>query len=130
VDSVNKRNPGKKKLEIYGCIHGEYGILDILDNGSGIPPEDIPHLFDPHFSGKKSSGLGLYLVKMLVQKNKGNIEYIPGYSLEEYPFHNPGDKGEKHVYKDITDPGERDTDTGKELHPGACFRLIFPLSTN
>jgi signal transduction histidine kinase len=121
VDSVNKRDPKKKRVEVHGSIHTEHWILDILDNGSGIPSQDIPHLFDPHFSGKKSSGLGLYLVKMLVQKNKGNIEYIPHYPRQGYSSYNPGND-------DVPGAEERDSARRELFEPGACFRLIFPVS--
>lgn len=47
-------------------------VLSLLDNGPGIPPEDLPRVFDKGFTGAngrllstRSTGLGLYLCKKL-----------------------------------------------------------------
>ncbi len=48
--------------------------LIILDNGIGIPPEDLPKVFNKSFTGSngrngaKSSGMGLFIVKNLCDK--------------------------------------------------------------
>jgi len=50
--------------------------LEIVDNGSGISPEDIPHIFEPFFSSKQKAsgiGLGLSIVHGIVQSHKGTI---------------------------------------------------------
>jgi two-component system NtrC family sensor kinase len=56
----------------------KYGIkFEIKDNGVGIDPEDIPHIFEPFFSAKgKASGigLGLAIVHGIVQSHNGKIE--------------------------------------------------------
>jgi len=56
----------------------EYNIkLEISDNGSGIDPADIQHIFEPFFStkGKASGiGLGLAIVHGIVQSHNGKIE--------------------------------------------------------
>lgn len=51
--------------------------LDIYDNGVGIAPEDISHIFEPFFSAKQNTsgiGLGLAIVHGIVQSHKGKIE--------------------------------------------------------
>ncbi len=51
--------------------------LDITDNGTGIAPEDISHIFEPFFSAKQKAsgiGLGLAIVHGIVQNHKGKIE--------------------------------------------------------
>lgn len=50
--------------------------LDISDNGIGIDPQDIPHIFEPFFSAKqkvKGVGLGLAIVHGIVQNHQGKI---------------------------------------------------------
>jgi two-component system NtrC family sensor kinase len=52
-------------------------ILEIRDNGVGIAPEDIPHIFEPFFSAKEKArgiGLGLAIVHGIVQSHNGKIE--------------------------------------------------------
>jgi two-component system NtrC family sensor kinase len=51
--------------------------LEITDNGVGISPEDIPHVFEPFFSAKQKAsgiGLGLAIVHGIVQNHKGKID--------------------------------------------------------
>ncbi|NQV01155.1 MAG: hypothetical protein HQ542_00785, partial [Bacteroidia bacterium] len=57
--------------------------LGITDSGSGISPEDIPHVFEPFFSTKQNArgiGLGLAIVHGIVQSHKGKVEVksVPG----------------------------------------------------
>ena len=54
-------------------------ILTIKDQGCGIEKEDIPYIFDKFFQSDKShkshgNGLGLTLVKEIVELSKGTIE--------------------------------------------------------
>ena len=51
--------------------------LEIRDNGVGIDPGDIKHIFEPFFSAKEKVngiGLGLAIVHGIVQSHKGKIE--------------------------------------------------------
>ncbi len=51
--------------------------FEISDNGSGIAPEDIPHIFEPFFSTKQNVsgiGLGLAIVHGIIQNHKGKIQ--------------------------------------------------------
>ncbi|WP_372933852.1 HAMP domain-containing sensor histidine kinase [Mariniphaga sediminis] len=55
----------------------EYIKLDIVDNGVGISPEDIPHIFQPFFSAKQKAsgiGLGLAIVHGIVQSHQGRVD--------------------------------------------------------
>lgn len=65
-------------------IEGEI-IIQILDNGGGIPNEIINKIFEPDFSTKneKGKGLGLYFAKSLIEVHlhgKLNIENNDGYT--------------------------------------------------
>ncbi len=53
----------------------------ISDDGSGIDPEDLPHIFDRFYRGQKSkqqigtgTGLGLAIVKGIVELHNGHID--------------------------------------------------------
>jgi signal transduction histidine kinase len=52
-------------------------ILEVKDNGSGVPPELGNTIFDYSVSEHRSGGLGLYLSRILVERNGGNLEYVP-----------------------------------------------------
>ncbi len=51
-------------------------FIDIKDTGSGIPEDKIKELFNPFFTTKepgKGTGLGLFIVRQVVEKNGGRI---------------------------------------------------------
>jgi signal transduction histidine kinase len=48
--------------------------LVVSDTGAGIPPGDLPHVFDDFYSTKaEGSGLGLSIVRRLVADFQGTI---------------------------------------------------------
>jgi signal transduction histidine kinase/ActR/RegA family two-component response regulator len=54
---------------------GRYVQLTVTDTGEGIAPENLPRIFEPYFSTRKSgSGLGLATVYSIVKKHGGCIE--------------------------------------------------------
>jgi two-component system NtrC family sensor kinase len=67
--------------EIYIAIRsqGEQLILQVTDQGPGIPPADQPHIFDKFYRGTnvdsrvEGSGLGLAIVKNIVENHQGRI---------------------------------------------------------
>ncbi|HEX6890758.1 MAG TPA: HAMP domain-containing sensor histidine kinase [Chryseolinea sp.] len=63
------------KIEALSVDHGIR--LTIQDNGIGIEPEILPHVYDMFFRGNersKGNGLGLYIVKRAVNKLNGTID--------------------------------------------------------
>jgi signal transduction histidine kinase len=55
-----------------GCV-----VVEIGDNGPGIPEEVQPHIFEPFFTTKgvgEGTGLGLDTVQRIVKKHRGNIQ--------------------------------------------------------
>ncbi len=58
-------------------------LISITDSGKGIPPEIVPKIFEPFFTTKpagEGSGLGLDIVKKIIEKHEGTIEVesVPG----------------------------------------------------
>lgn len=46
----------------------------VSDTGAGIPPESIPHIFDPFWTSKtRGTGLGLALCRKVVQEHDGSL---------------------------------------------------------
>ena len=69
------------KNKVYNYLDKNYknSVLIIEDNGKGIKKENIQHIFEKYSSNnsrtnKIISGLGLYIVKNLVEQNGGNIK--------------------------------------------------------
>ncbi|MFD0024582.1 sensor histidine kinase [Streptomyces sp. NPDC058382] len=62
---------------------GEAVLVDVADSGSGIPPEDLDHVFDRFWRGEKSrsrrtggSGLGLAIVRKLTEAHGGTVSAV------------------------------------------------------
>ncbi len=52
-----------------------YAIIEIMDTGCGISPNDIDKIFEPFFSTKpKGTGLGLAVSYRIVRNHRGNIK--------------------------------------------------------
>jgi signal transduction histidine kinase len=53
--------------------------ITFSDTGKGVPPEILPHIFEPFISGKSNGmGLGLAICKRLIDLNGGSIEAANG----------------------------------------------------
>ncbi len=50
--------------------------IDVIDAGAGVPPSELPKLFEPFFTTMEDgSGMGLYLCKELCEINNADINY-------------------------------------------------------
>ena len=79
------REGGVTKLSFYDME--SYLLLEVSDNGIGIQPEHLPHVFDRFFRADKSrsrdaggTGLGLAIVKHIMEAHKQtiNVRSNPG----------------------------------------------------
>jgi len=55
---------------------GRYTQITVRDDGAGIPPRDLPHIFEPFYTTKplgQGTGLGLATVYGIVKQNKGFV---------------------------------------------------------
>jgi PAS domain S-box-containing protein len=71
--------PEGGKLTISGGLDDGEGMvwLTVADNGQGIKPEDLPHIFEPFYSTKvdgKGVGLGLSMTYGIIREHNGAIE--------------------------------------------------------
>jgi signal transduction histidine kinase len=49
-------------------------MVTVADNGPGIAPDQLPHIFESFFTTKKSgTGLGLAIAKSIIEIHKGKI---------------------------------------------------------
>lgn len=60
VNAIEAMEAGKGELRISARRAGDEVVMEITDNGKGIPPENITRLFEPFYSGRPG-GLGLGL---------------------------------------------------------------------
>lgn len=73
-------------IQINGQVEQNQIILQFVDDGIGIPPKDLPYVFDKFFRGTNltdemnGTGLGLAIVKSVVDAHSGRvwIDSVPG----------------------------------------------------
>lgn len=64
-------------IEVVTSTKNSHSVLEISDNGTGIPKNDLPNIFKPFFSTKgygKGTGLGLSFAERVVKEHNGKIE--------------------------------------------------------
>jgi signal transduction histidine kinase len=73
LDAVNKGG----RVDVHASRKGQRVIVSVIDDGPGIPAQDLARIFDPFFTTKpmgQGTGLGLDIVRRLVRHNDGTIE--------------------------------------------------------
>ncbi|WP_461452368.1 ATP-binding protein [Mucilaginibacter sp.] len=81
ISNALKFSKENDKVEIQLDKENKVAIIEVKDHGLGIPKDMLPHLFE-RFSkagrtglhGEQSTGLGLSIVKQIVERHKGKIE--------------------------------------------------------
>lgn len=70
----------KDVSKVEGLTDGKYFTLTVTDNGTGIPEEDLPHIFERFYrvekarnSDKGGTGLGLAIAKEIAESHGGTI---------------------------------------------------------
>jgi signal transduction histidine kinase len=77
IDNAIDAMGGEGKLKIRTYREDDFVVVEITDNGPGIPPEVRAHIFEPFFTTKgvgQGTGLGLDTVQRIVKKHRGNIQ--------------------------------------------------------
>jgi signal transduction histidine kinase len=77
IDNAIGAMKGEGELRIRTYQEDNCVVVEIADNGPGIPADVKPHIFEPFFTTKgvgEGTGLGLDTVQRLVNKHRGNIE--------------------------------------------------------
>jgi signal transduction histidine kinase len=85
LDNAIKYTPSGGQVEIRAGREQGAAVIQVADTGAGIPPEELPRIWDRLYRGDKSRstrglGLGLSLVKAIVQAHGGevSVQSAPG----------------------------------------------------
>ncbi|BFP40350.1 response regulator [Flavobacteriaceae bacterium GF1] len=81
LSNAIKFTPVNGEIKVNAISKKDRTIVEVQDNGQGIPPEDIPKILNPkeHFSKlgtekEPGTGLGLVLCQNFVNKNGGTLK--------------------------------------------------------
>lgn len=86
LDNAADAMGGRGAITIRTRRHGGWAVVEIEDDGPGIPKEVVPRIFDPFFTTKepgKGTGLGLSTSHSIVTKQHGGemrVESRPGHT--------------------------------------------------
>jgi two-component system OmpR family sensor kinase/two-component system sensor histidine kinase BaeS len=80
IDNALRYTPADSHVTVGAQVSASFVEFSVSDNGPGIPPDDLPHVFDRFWRGDRSrnratggSGLGLAIVKQLVEAQGGQV---------------------------------------------------------
>lgn len=78
INNAVKYSPDKGEIRVAGFTRGNSVVIRISDDGPGIDPTDLPHIFQRFYrslsSTEEGSGLGLALVDSIVRLHGGRID--------------------------------------------------------
>jgi len=81
VDNAFRHTPRGGWVSIAAAPAGEQVAVSVRDTGDGIPPEDLPYVFERFYKvdkartrGEEGTGLGLAIAKGIVEAHGGKIE--------------------------------------------------------
>jgi signal transduction histidine kinase len=79
LDNAAKYSDASRPVHVLVFARSRHAVLEVRDYGPGIPQSEQSHLFEafyrnPRDSGKGGFGLGLFLVKHIVEGHGGAVE--------------------------------------------------------
>lgn len=75
----NARQAGAKNVTVSVTREAKQVLIEVVDDGAGIPAENLARIFEPHFSTRTTgSGLGLAVTRRLIESWGGSIDITSG----------------------------------------------------
>ena len=71
------KKPGAIRIVVWPAAAPARLLIDVHDDGPGVPRETQAHLFEPFFTtDTQGTGLGLYIARELCEGNGARLEYV------------------------------------------------------
>jgi two-component system nitrogen regulation sensor histidine kinase NtrY len=88
IGAVPSSELGRGRITVHAYRQGTDLLIDVIDNGIGLPKENRSRLLEPYVTTReKGTGLGLAIVGKILEDHGGRIE------LRDASEHNPGARG-------------------------------------
>jgi two-component system NtrC family sensor kinase len=74
LQAVKEDGSVEVKLSVRGRKPNKHILLQVIDDGPGIPEGELERIFEPYYSSKaRGMGLGMHIVKQIVEAHGGRI---------------------------------------------------------
>jgi two-component system nitrogen regulation sensor histidine kinase NtrY len=88
IAAVPAEERGRGRIRVTTAREGDDIVIDVIDNGIGLPKENRNRLLEPYVTTReKGTGLGLAIVGRILEEHGGRIE------LRDASDRNPGERG-------------------------------------
>lgn len=77
LGNARDASPDRSDVFVSGKLEGYSAIIEVSDDGCGIPADQLDHIFEPFYTTKgpnQGTGLGLSLVYSIIEEHYGNIQ--------------------------------------------------------
>ncbi|WP_152654649.1 ATP-binding protein [Oceanobacillus sp. CFH 90083] len=82
IDNALRHSRKGGKVKVYALSNSDFLHIEVEDNGSGIPEEDLPFVFERFYKADKSrvkkekqgTGLGLAIARNIIEAHQGKIQ--------------------------------------------------------
>ncbi|WP_209001807.1 sensor histidine kinase NtrY-like [Stappia albiluteola] len=84
VLAVPPEDLGKGKISVHLRVEDDTRVIEIIDNGIGLPQENRQRLLEPYMTTReKGTGLGLAIVRKIMEEHGGGIELLDAPAVAE-----------------------------------------------
>src|SRR6185437_15486123 len=80
LTNARVHTPAGTPVDVRVAVEGDKAVVEVTDFGRGLPPQDLPHVFDRFYRADQSrardhggAGLGLSIVAAVVQAHGGRV---------------------------------------------------------
>ena len=72
--NASQMQPTRGEISVRSRTRGKFGEIEVADRGPGLAADVLPHIFEPFYSARGSTGLGLSVCHGIVKQHGGTIQ--------------------------------------------------------